>query len=193
MKNSLVSAAVLRTVGAACGVLTTLSCVNAETIDTTSEVVAPVIAAQAAYTLQPAAAPAKAAPTDPDSFLKGWKGSIEGGINGSTGNSENFNVRAGLGAKRTTSAMETSAALTYTWATSEVLPSQSADKRSRILQIGNRQRLSKPPISKWCTVGRQSGLRSARMTSVKTSRRNIHFSPDLYRSIRNSKSASYEV
>jgi len=119
MKNSLGCAAVLRCVGAACCGLTMISSARAETDVGAVEAAAPVIAAQAAYVLQPAPAPAKAAPADPDSFFKGWKGSIEGGINGSTGNSENFNVRAGLGAKRTTSAMETSAALTYTWATSE--------------------------------------------------------------------------
>jgi hypothetical protein len=66
---------------------------------------------------QPEAAPAK--PADPDSFFKGWKGSIEGGLNGSNGNSDNLSFRLGLGASRETSAMKTTAALTYTYATSD--------------------------------------------------------------------------
>ena len=69
-----------------------------------------------------AAAPAPEAPAkpaDPDSFFKGWKGNVEGGLNGSEGNSENLSFRAGIGATRETSKMKTTAALTYTYATSD--------------------------------------------------------------------------
>jgi putative salt-induced outer membrane protein YdiY len=41
-------------------------------------------------------------------FFSGWKGSIDGGLNGSDGNSRNLNVRAGLAAKKTTSDWEIS-------------------------------------------------------------------------------------
>lgn len=96
----------------------------------TSAPAASVVAiAPAAITLEeiiddpPAAAEAAAAvpakPADPDSFFKGWKGNVEGGLNGSEGNSENLSFRAGVGATRETSKMKTTAALTYTYATSD--------------------------------------------------------------------------
>jgi putative salt-induced outer membrane protein YdiY len=66
-----------------------------------------------------AEAAAKAAKVDPDSFWSGWDGSIEAGLNGSDGNSENFNIRAEARAKRVTKAMETSASLRYLYATSD--------------------------------------------------------------------------
>ena len=64
-----------------------------------------------------AAAPAK--PADPDSLFKGWKGNVEGGLNGSDGNSQNLSFRVGVGASRETSAMKTTAALNYTYAASD--------------------------------------------------------------------------
>ncbi len=69
--------------------------------------------------LQPPADP-KAPPPPPadyPSWLDGWKGTVEAGINGSAGNSEVFNLRIGVGAKRTTQKMETTVASTYTRAT----------------------------------------------------------------------------
>lgn len=54
---------------------------------------------------------------DPDSFWKGWAGSIEGGINGSDGNSETFNLRFGAGLGRKTSKMETKLKSEYAYST----------------------------------------------------------------------------
>lgn len=54
---------------------------------------------------------------DPDSFWKGWSGAIEGGINGSDGNSETFNLRFGVGAERKTSKMETKLKSEYAYST----------------------------------------------------------------------------
>lgn len=55
----------------------------------------------------------------PKSFLEGWKGSIEAGLNGSTGNTERFNFRAGISADRETDSMRTKASSVYTYATEE--------------------------------------------------------------------------
>lgn len=52
----------------------------------------------------------------PKSFLEGWKGSIEAGLNGSTGNTERFNFRAGISGDRETDAMRTKASAIYTYA-----------------------------------------------------------------------------
>lgn len=51
------------------------------------------------------------------SFWEGWKGQVEAGINGSDGNTETLNARAGIALKRTTDLMETLAAATYNYAT----------------------------------------------------------------------------
>lgn len=69
----------------------------------------------------PAAAPAAAAPApaDPDSFFKGWTGSLEAGMSGASGNSENFGFRVGLGLKRDTSKMLTTFTTSYTYASQE--------------------------------------------------------------------------
>lgn len=80
-----------------------------------------------AVTLQDKAAPATqdkpadapAIPADPDSFLKGWKGQIEGGLNGSTGNSESLSFRFAAAADRKTSKMTTHADTNWTFATSD--------------------------------------------------------------------------
>lgn len=53
------------------------------------------------------------------SFWSGWKRSAEVGINGSAGNSENFNIRAGLGTERKTDKLETTAGIKYSYATSD--------------------------------------------------------------------------
>lgn len=50
------------------------------------------------------------------SFFRGWDGSAEVGMNGSTGNTERFNLRAGLNLERDTERMFTVSSLTYTYA-----------------------------------------------------------------------------
>lgn len=59
-----------------------------------------------------------------DSFWSGWKVTISAGVNGSDGNSENFNVRAGAEAKREAIDMDTSLSLTYSYATDDGEPSK---------------------------------------------------------------------
>jgi hypothetical protein len=61
--------------------------------------------------------PAKA--PQPTSFWEGWSGTIEGGLNGSEGNSENLNIRGGIGAERKTERIDTTASFTYKYSTSE--------------------------------------------------------------------------
>lgn len=73
---------------------------------------------------QPADAPKKdqPAPTPSNaefSFFSGWKGSVEFGLTGSTGNSENLNVRAGISGTRKARETDTAAALTYLYANDE--------------------------------------------------------------------------
>lgn len=63
--------------------------------------------------------------TDPDSFFEGWKGRIEGGLNGSAGNSESLSLRFVLGLKRTTEEMETQVGSSYFYATDEGNKSKS--------------------------------------------------------------------
>lgn len=58
-------------------------------------------------------------PPDPDSFFKGWKGNVDGGLNGSSGNTEELSLRFGLGMTRTTSKEITGLSLTYNYGTSE--------------------------------------------------------------------------
>ncbi|MCC5786061.1 MAG: DUF481 domain-containing protein [Phycisphaerales bacterium] len=50
------------------------------------------------------------------SFFRGWDGSAEVGMNGSTGNTERFNLRAGINAERDTDRTFTTTSLTYTYA-----------------------------------------------------------------------------
>lgn len=54
--------------------------------------------------------------TDPGSFFSGWKGGVELGLNGSTGNTDNTNLRAGVKGERKTDLMVTTASMLYTWA-----------------------------------------------------------------------------
>lgn len=56
-------------------------------------------------------------PPQPTSFWQGWKGSVEIGLAGADGNSENFNLRAGAGLDRITDPMETRFDATYIYAT----------------------------------------------------------------------------
>lgn len=46
-------------------------------------------------------------------FTKGWTGTIEFGLNGAEGNSENLNIRAGVGAERKGEIWDSKASLTY--------------------------------------------------------------------------------
>ncbi len=55
---------------------------------------------------------------EPD-FWHGWTGNVELGVNGSSGNTESFNLRAGLGLERKTKKMETKLTASYTYETSE--------------------------------------------------------------------------
>lgn len=56
-------------------------------------------------------------PPPPATFRDGWKGSVEVGLAGAEGNSENFNLRAGAGASRIAELMETRFDATYVYAT----------------------------------------------------------------------------
>lgn len=66
-----------------------------------------------------AAAEAEFNPPPPLGFFEGWEGSVEAGLNGTTGNSENFNFRLGLNAARLTDDMETRYDALYRYNTSE--------------------------------------------------------------------------
>jgi putative salt-induced outer membrane protein YdiY len=56
---------------------------------------------------------------EPTSFWEGWTTSAELGLNGSTGNTERFNIRAGLSTERLTTLMESRGSLTYSLGTEE--------------------------------------------------------------------------
>ncbi|MFG0284367.1 MAG: YdiY family protein [Phycisphaerales bacterium JB039] len=56
---------------------------------------------------------AAAQPSDPNSWLDGWEGSASLGLNGSTGNTEVLNFRAGLNAVRDTSDQTTTFDIAY--------------------------------------------------------------------------------
>ncbi len=87
------------------------------------------VAAQPASAAAPPAAPAAPAaptppapppkPVDPESFWDGWKGSLDAGVNGSSGNSETLSTRVGLGFVRKTEAMETNLNFLYVYATND--------------------------------------------------------------------------
>lgn len=66
---------------------------------------------------QPAgeAAAAPSTPADPPTFFRGWKWNAEFGLNGSSGNTETLNFRAGLNGKRETSKYDTTLGLTYAY------------------------------------------------------------------------------
>lgn len=81
-------------------------------------VAAPVAAAPAPAASAPStAAAAPAAPPPPDSFLRGWTTTVEAGVNGSDGNTQTLNLRAGLAAERLTERMESRASLLYVYST----------------------------------------------------------------------------
>lgn len=72
---------------------------------------------------QPAAEapPAEAGPpAEADTpWNKGWKGGVSVGLNGSSGNTESLNFRAGANARRTTDRYDTLADITYTYGTDD--------------------------------------------------------------------------
>jgi putative salt-induced outer membrane protein YdiY len=55
----------------------------------------------------------------PVSFWEGWKGSVEAGVNGSAGNSESLNLRAGLKAARKLELTDTTLSMTYSRASTD--------------------------------------------------------------------------
>lgn len=74
-------------------------------------------------------APETVVPPPPTSLLEGWKGTVEFGLNGSSGNTERVNLRAGLGATRKTNKIETSLNFTYVWAKDE---GDNTENRARV-------------------------------------------------------------
>ncbi|MBL8745290.1 MAG: DUF481 domain-containing protein [Phycisphaerae bacterium] len=75
------------------------------------------VAAEAAKAVAPPPPPTPIPEEAKLSFWEGWKGQLEAGVNGSDGNSETLNARAGLSLKRTTDAMDTLVAANYNYAT----------------------------------------------------------------------------
>lgn len=81
-----------------------------------------VAVADAAPPPPPPPPPAPALPEvkpDPDSIWKGWKGSLEFGLNGSDGNSQSVSMRAAANAKRETSTMDTTLGISYVYGTQD--------------------------------------------------------------------------
>jgi len=62
---------------------------------------------------------------EPKSWADGWKGTVELGVNGSSGNTENFNLRAGLSGTRVTEKYDTTASLVYAYATNDGTATES--------------------------------------------------------------------
>ena len=58
-------------------------------------------------------------------FWNGWKRNVELGFNGAEGNSDNFSIRGGIGAKREAKDMVTTAGLSYKYAQQDDEKSQS--------------------------------------------------------------------
>jgi putative salt-induced outer membrane protein YdiY len=58
-------------------------------------------------------------------WLDGWKGSVEAGLNGSDGNTEQISFRIAARAKRTTERMETTVGASYQYATSSGVESEN--------------------------------------------------------------------
>jgi hypothetical protein len=72
-------------------------------------------------------------PEDPNSWADGWSWKAVAGINGASGNSENFSARASLDGERNTSKYETSLGLSYTFSTSD----GDKDTSRGVAQINN--------------------------------------------------------
>jgi putative salt-induced outer membrane protein YdiY len=92
-------------------------------------------AAPSAETPPPAAAPEV---KEEPSWLKGWKGGFELGLNGSEGNTTRFNFRAGANANRVTELYDTKFTLTYSYAREE-----SNDTENRFVAEGRNDWLIK--------------------------------------------------
>ncbi|MCA9278974.1 MAG: DUF481 domain-containing protein [Phycisphaeraceae bacterium] len=74
------------------------------------------LAGSAAFSLTALAQDEAPPPLDPSTpWLEGWKGSIDLGLNGASGNTERFNFRAGLNAARDTTDYKTTFELTYNY------------------------------------------------------------------------------
>lgn len=67
----------------------------------------------------PPVVPAPPPPPPPETFWQGWKGQVEAGISGSSGNSENFNTRSGIKLTRNTPDTDTAIAGTHSFATDD--------------------------------------------------------------------------
>lgn len=78
---------------------------------------------------EPDAPEPPAVPPPPTSLLEGWKGTVEFGLNGSSGNTERVNLRAGMAANRKTDKIETSLNFTYVWAKDE---GDNTENRARV-------------------------------------------------------------
>lgn len=65
------------------------------------------------------------APPQPTSWLEGWTGSIDFGINGATGNTETFNGRGALGLNRKTDRLDTKINFMYIYGTDDGEKSES--------------------------------------------------------------------
>jgi hypothetical protein len=70
-------------------------------------------------------APPPPPPPPPPAFTEGWKGSVQGGLNGSDGNSETLSFRFGVNLNRLTETMETRVSAFYTYASDNGEKSQS--------------------------------------------------------------------
>lgn len=86
------------------------SVANVKTMSAENAVKATAAAAEAAGKFPP-----PPPPPDPDSWFKGWKGLIEAGVNGSSGNTETFAGRFGIGASRETSKTKTTLGFSYNY------------------------------------------------------------------------------
>lgn len=83
------------------------------------------VAAEAAKAVAPPPPPPPVPEEAKLSFWQGWKGNVALGLNGSDGNSETLNGRAGLGLKRTTDLMESLFTANYNYTTDDGEKSQS--------------------------------------------------------------------
>ena len=76
-------------------------------------------------------------------WLDGWKGTVEAGLNGSDGNTEQISFRIAASAKRTTERMETTVGASYQYATSDGVESENRFEASGLndwLNKGSRWR-----------------------------------------------------
>lgn len=93
--------------------------------------------------------PADAVPEAPPvpTWLEGWKGGVELGINGTEGNTNRFNFRGGANASRLTETLDTKLSLTYSYAREE-----SRDTQNKAILNGRNDWLLKD--SSWRIFGK---------------------------------------